>query len=45
MSGGRKTIVDKLKEKDFRILILLYVMAIIFGVNMIIETIQAYKNI
>lgn len=45
MSDKDKTLADKLREKDFRVLILLYVMAIILGINMIFETIQAYKNI
>lgn len=45
MSDKNKTLADKLKEKDFRVLILLYVMAIILGINMIVETIQVYKNI
>lgn len=45
MSDKDKTLTDKLREKDFRVLILLYVMAIILGINMIIETIQAYRNI
>jgi len=45
MSDKNKTLADKLKEKDFRVLILLYVMAMILGINMIVDTIQAYKNI
>ena len=45
MSDKDKSLANKLRDKDFRVFILLYVVAIILGINMIFETIQAYKNI